>query len=315
MVGSLKSIIQDVDHASTQVAASSEELTASANESSKASEVIAESASEVAAGAENQFTSVKKSKEVVGEIAEQVEIIASHIQSAAGSAQNTSASAEAGNILASDTMNQMLLIREKSNLTQEVLVHLNHKTEEISKIIVTMSEISRQTNLLSLNASIEAARAGEAGKGFAVVAGEVRSLADQSANFAKQIEAIIGEIRQESNRSIRSIHDAKSAVEDGVSLVSKSDEVFKDVFSSIEHIAAEMQEVSSVITHIAQGTANLVSSIASIEQISQNSVFHTQNVAASAEEQSASMVEISSAAGELAQMAEVLQSAVRKFKM
>lgn len=315
MVSSLKSIIQDVDHASSQVAASSEELTAGANESSKASEVIAASASEVAAGAENQFTLVINSKEVVGGIAEHVEIISNHIQSASSSAQGTSASAETGNALASDTMNQMLVIQEKSNLTQEVIIHLNHKTEEISKIIVTMSEISKQTNLLSLNASIEAARAGEAGKGFAVVAGEIRKLADQSANFAKQIEAIIGEIQQESHRSISSIHDAKSAVEDGVSLVSKSGEVFKDVFSSIENIAAEMQEVSGSITHIVQGTADLVSSIVSIEQISQDSVFHTQNVAASAEEQSASTVEISSAASDLAKMAAELQSAVGRFKM
>ncbi|WP_373229178.1 methyl-accepting chemotaxis protein [Cohnella sp.] len=315
MVNSLKSIIQDVDYASSQVAASSEELTAGASESSKASEVIALSASEVAAGAENQFTSVKKSKEAVGDIAEHVEIITNHIESAASLAQSTSASAESGNVLASETMNQMLFIQEKSNLTQEVVVQLNYKTKEISKILVTMSDIATQTNLLSLNASIEAARAGEAGRGFAVVAGEIRKLADQSANFAKQIEFIIDEIQQESHRSISSIHDAKSAVEDGVSLVSKSGEVFNDVFSSIENIAAEMQEVSGAITLIAQGTANLVSSIASIEQISQDSVYHTQNVAASAEEQTASMGEISSAAGELAKMAEELQSVVGKFKI
>ena len=61
-------------------------------------------------------------------------------------------------------MNQMLVIQEKSNLTQEAIVHLNDKSEEIGKILLTMSDIARQTNLLSLNASIEAARAGESGK-------------------------------------------------------------------------------------------------------------------------------------------------------
>ena len=104
------------------------------------------------------------------------------------------------------------------------------------------------------------------GKGFAVVASEIRNLAAQSSNFAKQIESIINEIQIESNRSISSIKMPNQPLKTECRLVSKSGEAFKDVFSSIEKIAAEMQEVSSVITHIAHGTANLVSNIESIRR-------------------------------------------------
>ncbi len=111
-----------------------------------------------------------------------------------------------------------LVVKESSDKVTQ-LQELSQKIEEFAKVI---SEISRKTNILSLNASIEAARAGDMGKGFAVVASEVRNLAEQSARSSKEITDTIASIQTSVDETVESM---KSVYNNAVEEKAKADEV------------------------------------------------------------------------------------------
>ncbi len=95
------------------------------------------------------------------------------------------------------TVKQMNQIRQSFSLISKQVNDLTSYSEQIGHIVATISTISSQTNLLALNAAIEAARAGESGRGFAVVAEEVRKLAEQADDAAKQVSELIGRVQHQ----------------------------------------------------------------------------------------------------------------------
>jgi methyl-accepting chemotaxis protein len=313
MVDSLKNLLSEVSLSSSQVAAFSEELTSSGEESSKASDFISTSISQVAEGAETQFESVQASEEIVREIANNIQHISKLVGHVAHSTMETSQSSQSGIQIITSTINQMNTIEEKSSHTEQMILSLGAKSDEIGNIVALITHISSQTNILSLNASIEAARAGEYGRGFSIVAAEIRKLAEQSTESTKQIQQLISQIQVESTNSINSMHDSQIAIKQGVSLVTQAGESFNHINNSIDQIVDQMQNIDGAVEQINTGIEHLLTRNQKMTEVSNTALSHTQNVAASAEEQTASMNEISAAAGSLSEMAEDLQGLINQF--
>jgi methyl-accepting chemotaxis protein len=315
MVDSLKNLLTEVSLSSSQVAAFSEELTSSGEESSKASGFISASISQVAEGAETQYESMQASQNIVSEIAGNIEHISKLVGNMTDSTLDTSRSSQSGNQIITNTISQMNMIDEKSSHTENMLLSLGAKSDEIGSIVSLITNISQQTNILSLNASIEAARAGEYGRGFSVVAAEIRKLAEQSTESTNQIQELISQIQAESINSIDSMHDSQIAIKQGVSLVTQAGESFNHIYSSIDQIAVQTQDIDSAVKQINTGIEHLLTRIQMMTEVSNTGLSHSQNVAASAEEQTASMNEISAAAASLSEMAEGLQELINQFKI
>lgn len=311
----LRHLIGQLGINTDHVASTSEELSASAEQTSRATEQISTSIQEVALGSEKQVSSATEATEAAAEISRGMNQAASSIQNVADLTNTASNKAITGNTVVTQTVEQMNLVQQSVSQTAGVVNTLGEKSKEIGHIVELITQIATQTNLLALNAAIEAARAGEHGRGFAVVADEVRKLAEQSGDAAAQIRELIQEIQTEADKAVESMNDGTSIVQEGIKMVHLTGETFGDIVNSIERLAAESQEVSSIVEQVNVSSQSMVEMMEAVANIAEQSAGNTQNVAASAEEQNASMEEVASSAEALSKMAQELQEVISKFKV
>jgi len=314
MQESLRNLVQNVEKNAEQVAASSEELSASVDQTTNATEQVAAAIQEVAGSAEKQMNGVDHNAQVLSEVSVGISHIAENTIRVSELAVQTAAQAEIGGQAVTDTVNQMTSIDQSVRESNVMIQSLYERSQEISQILTVISGISEQTNLLSLNAAIEAARAGEHGKGFAVVADEVRKLAEQSQQSAKEIFNIIQGIQQDTESAVQVMARVTNDVQSGVKVSNEAIEKFdliltstKEITPQMDGIAATSQETLSAIQEVSE-SANVLASIA------RGNASTSEEVAASTEEQLATMEEISSSSKALASMAEELQELISTFK-
>ena len=189
MVESLRNLVNKVNLNATQVAASAQELTAGAEQTTDATEQVSHAIQEVASSSEKQTSGVEETANALDEIAHGVTLITDSSIKVSDLSRHTMNQAEIGGKVVSDVVNQMKSISESVTESNVMIESLNERSKEVSTILNVITAIAEQTNLLSLNAAIEAARAGEHGRGFSVVAEEVRKLAEQSQQSAKEIDS------------------------------------------------------------------------------------------------------------------------------
>lgn len=315
MQENLRHLIIQIGENSSQVSAASEQLMASAEQSSQASGHITSSIDRVAAGAEQQMGTVEQTVSNTDTLSENVNQIASHAKLTSTLSEQALIKAGTGNETVQSTVTQMESIHNTMKELSTAVTGMGERSKEIDQIVEVISGIAAQTNLLALNAAIEAARAGEEGKGFAVVANEVRHLAEQSSDSALQITQLISNIQSDSDNSIQMMEKGQKEVDDGVKIVHVAGQLFAEIKHDLNEVAEKTMEVFTAANGITEGTVNVVKSMGHISEISSETLSGTQNISAASEEQLASMQEISASATVLADMAEDLQEMILKFKL
>jgi methyl-accepting chemotaxis protein len=146
---------------------------------------------------------------------------------------------------------------------------IDEASKRIADIIGVIDGIAFQTNILALNAAVEAARAGEQGRGFAVVAGEVRSLAQRSAQAAKEIKTLIGE--------------GVDTVEHGSKLVSDAGKTMSDIVSQVRRVSDLIGEISAASLEQANGIGQIGDAVNQLDQVTQQNAALVEESAAAAE--------------------------------
>jgi len=169
----------------------------------------------------------------------------------------------------------------------ETMKNINDSSRQISDIVGTIDGIAFQTNILALNAAVEAARAGEQGRGFAVVAGEVRRLAQRSAESAREVRALIGASVERVDQGSRLVDAARRAMD--------------DVVVEIERVSEVVGAISDASAEQSTGVSEVVAAVGQIDQVTQ---------------QNAALVEESAAAASsLRQQAQELLKGVSLFRL
>lgn len=315
MTENLRSLVRTISQTTDQVAASSEELTASAEQSSLAANQVAVSITDVAQGSEKQLNVVNETSKVVEQMVVGIGQVAENTNNVAATSNETANAAKDGSKAIEIAIKQMKNIEETVENSAHVVAKLGERSKEIGQIVDTISGIAGQTNLLALNAAIEAARAGEQGRGFAVVAEEVRKLAEQSQEAAKQIAGLIGEIQLDTDKAVSAMDTGTREVKVGTDVVNNANLKFNQIAALVVKVSEQGQGISNAMHQMTSGSQQMVSCIRQLDEIAKDTAGQTQTVSAATEEQSASMEEIAASSQALAHMAEDLQNAVRKFRL
>ena len=315
MLKAMRGVIGQVSHSSEQLAASSEQLTASSEQAAQAANQVAEAITEVATGATNQLKTVDETSNVVEQLSAGIQAVAANASNVAATAQQTSTAAQEGGKAIQKATSQMAEIEKSVDDSAQLVSKLGERSQDIGAIVDTISGIAGQTNLLALNAAIEAARAGEQGRGFAVVAEEVRKLAEQSQDAAKQIAELIGQIREDTDKAVTAMNEGTHEVKTGIEVVNAAGKTFDEIVSLIGRVSDQVNDISAAIEQMAASSQHIVGSVKDINIISKEASLHTQSVSAATEEQLASMEEIASSSQELAKMAEALRNVVSQFRV
>lgn len=315
MTEKLRTLVRKIAQTTEQVAASSEELTASAEQSSLAANQVAVSITDVAQGSEKQLQVVNETSKIVEQMAAGIERVAENTNHVAATSNETANAAKDGNKAIEIAIRQMKNIEVTVENSAHVVAKLGERSKEIGQIVDTISGIAGQTNLLALNAAIEAARAGEQGRGFAVVAEEVRKLAEQSREAAKQIAGLIGEIQADTDKAVSAMDTGTREVKVGTDVVNNANLKFNQITALVEKVSEQGQGISAAMHQMTSGSQQMVLYIKQLDAIAKDTAEQTQTVSAATEEQSASTEEIAASSHALANMAEELQVAVRNFKL
>jgi len=234
---------------------------------------IAAGNGDLSARTEQQAASLEETAASMEELSSTVKQNADNARQASKLAANASDVAERGGAVVSEVVNTMEAISASSR--------------KISEIVSVIDGIAFQTNILALNAAVEAARAGEQGKGFAVVAGEVRSLAQRSAQAAKEIKVLI--------------EDSVSKVDAGSSQVERAGVTMQEIVASVQRVTDIMGEISAASEEQACGIEQVNRAVSQMDEV-------TQQNAALVEEAAA-------AAGSLQEQAQQLAQAVAIFHL
>ncbi|QYM98444.1 methyl-accepting chemotaxis protein [Dickeya ananatis] len=214
------------------------------------------------------------------ELASRTEQQAASLQQTAASMEQLSATVihNADNLkqasqLAQDATKRAVTGGEVGKALEAMMAGISSSSRQISDIITLINGIAFQTNILALNAAVEAARAGESGRGFAVVAGEVRNLAQRSAQAAKDISALISDSVQRVEKGSAQLAQAGAAMGDIISGIMGVDALIRDIASASEEQKRGIVQIGQAVTEmdsVTQQNASLVeeaaSAAASLEQ-------------------------------------------------
>lgn len=312
LLGRLESTMQLIEKNAQILSNSVQSSNLELNQIRESSGHITTAIGEIAKGVEeeaNGVTSIVDSVNQAGESMNKLHIISKDIK---GISDEVSDIVNNSSNSMSTMTGQIDTIKGAVKGALETVSELEASMETINSFLSAITQIAEQTNLLALNAAIEAARAGEAGKGFAVVADEVRKLAEQSGNTAKEIYNIIHVAREKSKVALAKAQEGNRAVELGSGIVYEVNEGFQAIKTSFNNLDNSIEKEYELIERINIVYSSIQNQLENIAAISQEHAATTEEVLAATENQNSNIIEITSTSQKIINASNELMELVDK---
>jgi|CEGF01.1.fsa_nt_gi methyl-accepting chemotaxis protein len=269
MQKNLKETVGKITDSSTQLASTSEELSAVTEDATR--------------GLHHQSEALEQAAAAVTELTAAIEEVARNATDTSSASERADTRARGGQQQVQQTLTQMeQLARSIEDSTGDIEA-LAKGVTEINKILEVISDIADQTNLLSLNAAIEAARAGESGRGFAVVADEVRSLAQRTRNSTGEIEAMIEKIRNNSEHAVNAMHNSNRLTASTLEAAQQAGQALSEITSAISAISERNLAIASASEQQALVARDVDQNLLKIRDLSAQSAAGASQTSSSSE--------------------------------
>jgi methyl-accepting chemotaxis protein len=297
----ISTLMRDFNATAEQLGGLIRAVQQSASSLSAASTQIAASAEEMSEGIAKQQDSAHQVTTAVEEMNSTVQEVARKAVDAAAAAKDSQQDAASGSQVVHNTVQEIKGIAHDVSSSATAVSKLGAKSQQIGEIIKVINDIADQTNLLALNAAIEAARAGEHGRGFAVVADEVRKLAERTQKATEEVSTSIGEIQHETSTAVQLIESGSQRVTKGVDLANHAGQALGRITQSSQGLGAMVQSIAAATEEQSAASQQIARSVESINAITKESAQGSSQVA--------------QAASDLSTQSETLQALVSKFRL
>ena len=311
----LRGIITNLQGSSAELKQSGEHLEEVASQTAQTAEEVNSAVDDISKGAMTQAEEVENATGLVADMGELIEEIVNGISALYQAASDVEkASGEAKQCMA-----RLQEYNERTTEAVETVAQNVKKTDEsvknIGKALDMITTVSKETNLLSLNAAIEAARAGEAGRGFAVVAAEIQKLAEESAGNAKQIAQIIGNLSEDSKNTLHVMSDVREDVKAQQDMMRIALEQFGVVDEGVGVVNDHTRQMNAEVKKCDEARRSVVDIIQNLSALSEENAASTEQTTASMQELNLTVSNLAAAAGKLQELAASLEKETAFFKL
>ena len=315
MKGNISGIISKVWDSTGELKGAISDVSLSVDDTTKGSNKIADSVREM----NNRFNS---QRDEVGRIVSQIKdmenvskIVVDNASKIHSNAEKAKESSDAGVCAIDEYVRQLEIINDSISDVAQIFDRFNENTVHMTAALNSITEITEQTNLLSLNASIEAARAGEAGKGFAVVADEIRKLADDSAASAAQIEAMIADIQKESFTMNTKLRSSIEQLEKGNEMTALTQRNFEEINKETGNVRESVKEIIDNLTALTGMINDTVASAHNIQQTTDAGADEMNEIGNVVAVENTSMQNVNNATSSIIKLTDELDKMVGEFSL
>jgi len=232
---------------------------------------------------DQQSQQTQQAATAMQEMSASIAEVSRHTQSAAETARDAAETARDGGSIVKEVLGNMHSIATAVSDTSATVGLLGDDSRKISQIVTVIDEIARKTNLLALNAAIEAARAGDQGRGFAVVAGEVRRLAESTAQATGEIASMIQGIQDRTRTAIASMESGTETVQQGVITTTQAGEALEKIIGMAERVDRMIAQIAIAASQQAAAADQSSASLDSIHSLSHDNLTEMATTAAGIE--------------------------------
>jgi methyl-accepting chemotaxis protein len=315
MMGKISELVHNTNASAAEVLNTAAKLAEASRRTSASAKSIVDASDQIASGSISLAENAERGNELARNIDNETKSVLHY---------NTEMSNSASEVqrVSVEGTNHMVGMMDKTNSTERIIRsmvekvdHLKESTKSIRNVLDILTNMTKQTNMLALNASIEAARAGAHGRGFAVVANEVKNLADKSKQSINHVNEMTDTIQREVEETVAVLSDAYPIFQDQIHSVKQADIIFNNIQRQMEQFMHKLADTTVSLHGLQNSQTVLFEAINEVSAVSQETAAMTEEVTSSSNEQLSVSTELVQLSERLEALSNSLKDSLSKFNI